>query len=269
MATRRIYFGTNWIFLLVKQTRFVIFIFFQKEFSCFKILQGHVKSSFDSRNEIFFGRLLKNFHSIFKNFTKTWSVFFRKTFSSKCSYGNIERSLGNPYEFFPTKGRSFLDQCWNMSRRTQYFQIDKKCFKGHKYCGFGNTAEQISTIGHKTLSQNPKRVKGIYIFSKNNNFLQLVPLNTWNVALRNQERNRRQKVEKKYLEVRKPWRDHYKFKKPFSLKLFPWTRNRQCWQLCEFFSAGSWSFFGQFPKLLFKLISFAETIVRRNVLVKT
>ena len=55
------------------------------------------------------------------------------------------------------------------------------------------------------------------------------------------------------------WRDHYTFKKRFSIKLIRWTRNRQCWQLCDFFSAGSWSFVGQLPKLLVKLLNFAET----------
>ena len=122
-----------------------------------------------------------------------------------------------------------------------------------------------------TLAQNPETIKRNYIFSKINNFLHFVPLNTWDVALRTPERISRQKAEKMYLEVRMSWmswRDHYLFKKLVSLKLVPWTRNRQCWQLCDFFSPGSWSFVGQLPKLLIKLLNLAETIFLRIVLVK-
>ena len=93
------------------------------------MFQGDVEFSFDSHNEVVLSRLLKIFHSFSKIFKKTWSFFFsEKGFSSKYSYGNIESSLGNPAEFSPTKGRIFLDQRWNMSRRTQNFQVDIKCF---------------------------------------------------------------------------------------------------------------------------------------------
>ena len=184
----------------------------------------------------------------------------------------FELFLWKHREQFGQSGRTFSDNGPNFSWSTlkhvtknTFFSNRYKVILGTRRMRFGNTAEQISTIGQKTLSQNPKTIKGNYIFSKKITFLQFVPLNTWNVAWRNPERIRRQKVEKMYLEVRMSWREHYKFKKHFSLKLVPWTRNRQLWQLYEFFLAGSWSFFGQFPKLLIELIRFAETNFLRNV----
>ena len=187
------------------------------------MFQGHVEFSFDSHNKVVLGGLPKKFSLSFRNFQENFEFCSEKWFSSKCSYGNIEGSFGNSAEIFPTKGRIFLVQRWNMSRRTRYFQIDIMCFQGHEECGFGNTAKKNSITGQMTLAQNPKTNKRIYLFSKNNHFLLLVHLNTWNVALRTPERISRQMAGKMYLEVRMSWRDHYNFKKLFSSN---WSHGR-------------------------------------------
>ena len=88
-------------------------------------------------------------------------------FPSYFPYGQVENSLDNNAENFPTKGQKSLSQCAIMNRKytfSQKISFISNCSSGHVECSFQDPSEKFSIKKCQTnFAQCPKKIQNAYV----------------------------------------------------------------------------------------------------------